>query len=67
MCGQAGAEGSLRLPPRLFNAVCLLDSFLSRRRGGLVVMKMLISLSPGGPDCSVVPLTRSCAHALAAY
>lgn len=39
---------------------------LSLSDGGLV-MKMLISLSPGGPDCSVVPLTRSWAHASAAY
>lgn len=49
----------------LMLSVCLTLSSLSD--GGLVVMKMLISLSPGGPDCSVVPLTRSCTHALAAY
>lgn len=48
--------------------VCATLSFLPGwREGVVVVMKMLISLSPGGPDCSVVPLSRSCARALAAY
>lgn len=49
----------------LMLSVCSTLSLLSDEGG--VMMKMLISLSPGGPDCSAVPLSRSCVHALAAY